>query len=387
MSEFLTKLSSESKKWVDEKILNNDQREKLLSRYGEKLSHYEKMESTGKINGVISILGAVLLGVGVLLLVAANWQDIPNIMRVLILLIATFSAFWAGARWTHENSEYPKTGFALVLLAHIMMGASIFLIAQIYHINANASSLLLLWFFALLPGLIVYKSGFITAGVITLAAFWIPLFLSELPSTDYEVNFIALYLVFAAICGGLGILFKRPSFESPRHVAQLASAITVLFCTYLLTFSGLVEELQQIDLPTYLPIGALSLLGALGAGLVLWKQDGKEEKKELLVCAGIFLLAWGSQITNPPADATAIMMNLVLLFFTVLTIVIGYQRREQLFVYLGLGTFAIHVITRYIDWFFDLLPRSLFFILGGILFIVLGVLLEKQRKTMISSLQ
>jgi uncharacterized membrane protein len=47
--------------------------------------------------------------------------------------------------------------------------------------------------------------------------------------------------------------------------------------------------------------------------------------------------------------------------------------------------FAFDVIARYFDLFWKLLPRSLFFILGGLLLLFGGVLLERKRRKILSS--
>ncbi len=62
------------------------------------------------------------------------------------------------------------------------------------------------------------------------------------------------------------------------------------------------------------------------------------------------------------------------LFFNILfaleifgLIILGFVRRHPIYINIGLLFFALDVVARYFDLFWDLLPRSLFFILGGLL--------------------
>ena len=75
-----------------------------------------------------------------------------------------------------------------------------------------------------------------------------------------------------------------------------------------------------------------------------------------------------------------VAFNLVLFGGTVGLIMLGIRQRSHLVVNLGLGVFVIHMLTRYFDLFFSAMDRSLFFVLGGLLLLGGGWLLERNRR-------
>lgn len=93
---------------------------------------------------IIVTIAALLIGAGVFSFIASNWKSIGSTFKVIILLIAMLSAYLSGWK-LKENSNYQKTGNALILLGYIIYGGSIFLIAQIFNIRANWPDGFLLW--------------------------------------------------------------------------------------------------------------------------------------------------------------------------------------------------------------------------------------------------
>jgi uncharacterized membrane protein len=66
-------------------------------------------------------------------------------------------------------------------------------------------------------------------------------------------------------------------------------------------------------------------------------------------------------------------------------IVLGYIRRHTAYINIGLLFFVLDVLARYFDFFWKLLPRSIFFIMGGIILLLGGVLLEKKRRKILAT--
>ena len=79
-------------KWVQEKTINQSQAKKMLADVG----HYKKESRSNKLIVAISTIGAILLGIGAILFVASNWQELPNIVKVLTLIGSTALAYYFG---------------------------------------------------------------------------------------------------------------------------------------------------------------------------------------------------------------------------------------------------------------------------------------------------
>jgi len=54
---------------------------------------------------------------------------------------------------------------------------------------------------------------------------------------------------------------------------------------------------------------------------------------------------------------------------------------------LSLGAFALNTLTRYFDTFWKIFPRSIFFIIGGLILIFGGMYMEKKRKSVEKSMK
>ena len=59
------------------------------------------------------------------------------------------------------------------------------------------------------------------------------------------------------------------------------------------------------------------------------------------------------------------------------------SKREKTLVNLGMIAFGVAVFSRYIEYLWDVLNGYLFFIIGGVLLIVLAIILEKNRRKII----
>ena len=58
----------------------------------------------------------------------------------------------------------------------------------------------------------------------------------------------------------------------------------------------------------------------------------------------------------------------------------GYDREDMKLVNMGTFWLSVFIIGRYFDFFWNLLPRSLFFIAGGLILVFGGIALEKKRR-------
>jgi len=104
----------------------------------------EKEDTQKRIIRIIVTIGAILVGVGIFSFIAANWQEMGKVMKILIIVIAMISSY-TGGWFLREKWHYEKTGEALFLLGAIIYGAGIFLIAQMFHTRGNWPDGFILW--------------------------------------------------------------------------------------------------------------------------------------------------------------------------------------------------------------------------------------------------
>src|SRR5688572_10623365 len=120
--------------------------------------------------GVLAILGAVLFGFAAMSFVAANWNDMSKLARLLLLLAALW-AFYGGAAWLFAR-QLPGFAHAAVLGGIAVYGASIMLIAQMYHMEGNPPDAVLVWALGALLAAVLLRSNAALAAAFVLVAVW-----------------------------------------------------------------------------------------------------------------------------------------------------------------------------------------------------------------------
>ena len=149
--------------WSGQGLINREQARQIIL-YEESKSH-----SSWVIYGFL-VLGASVVGLGIISLIAANWQGLSDEIKLLwdflLLFFVAKGVYWA------KIKDRPILFEALLVLFLILILASIGLIAQIFHTGGSPWQALLLWSFitapvaatsrrALVP--FVWTGGFVSA--------------------------------------------------------------------------------------------------------------------------------------------------------------------------------------------------------------------------------
>ena len=110
----------QSQEWLESGVINQEQANRMVTDVNQK----SKEDRSNKFITAISTIGAILLGIGAILFVASNWRFLPNIIRVLILLGSTITAYFLGFLFKYEKKNLPKVGASLFFLGALLFGAS-----------------------------------------------------------------------------------------------------------------------------------------------------------------------------------------------------------------------------------------------------------------------
>jgi uncharacterized membrane protein len=155
---FRRELRNQAKLWQAEGLIDTSFYQQLSERY-----QFNTLETASR-NRFLSILislGGILLGIGVITFVAANWQVWSREVRVALLLSLFVAVNAAGFYlWrippspnkSSNQSVLPPTkgrnkllGEGLLLLGALILGANMALMAQMFHIGGSAYGLYLVW--------------------------------------------------------------------------------------------------------------------------------------------------------------------------------------------------------------------------------------------------
>ena len=121
---------------------------------------------------VLGSLAAVLMGLAVLLLVAANWELIPAAGKIALILAGLIGVHALGL-YLRFVQGHPMAADMAALLGCFLYGAGIWLIAQIFHLTANDGAAWWWWALGTLPFALVSESLALHAMVAALLAAWV----------------------------------------------------------------------------------------------------------------------------------------------------------------------------------------------------------------------
>ena len=159
-----------------------------------------------------------MTGLGVILLIAANWDTISDMTKTLLMIGATSIAYLLGYYFSYIHTSYSKTGQALMLLGSLLYGASILLLGQIYNLGGTFASALLVWTLPVL--LLAYASRFVTLFFLGIGLIYAYIFAELL--TDFAFSGFVIANIFIAI-GYLSLTLLRYHRDTYRGFADILS--------------------------------------------------------------------------------------------------------------------------------------------------------------------
>ena len=385
---FAGQLNRESEAWVAEGLVSAEQAAAIRRRYegGEK--------QRGRATEALAVIGGVAIGVGVIGFVAANWDGLSHPLRLLLLSLAIAGSYGAGFQLRDRTDAAPRVGEALYLVGVLAFGASLFLVGQMYNVQAHDPLALLLWAGGAVATALIVRSRAIAAVAVAIFTAWVGFeFGLALDDTGEE---FAAFPVVAVLYGGAlyGIAtaaqarireewLARSGFTEAARGLGLPIAAAGLF---VFTFSEAAVELgaagDELDgmlLGAFALLSLVALAGAAGLA-VSGRPSGRSEAALLAAVVATLLVA---TFAGGNGDLYAVVFNLLFAAVALGTIYAGYLSDEPWLVNLGVLMVAVDVIARYFDVFWSALPRSLGLIGAGLVVLAIAFFLERQRKRLL----
>lgn len=440
---FASRLQREMPEWVARGWVEAANGEKILASAGGGRKH--------SVSTAFSILGVLLFGSGVITFFAANWDEISKVTKLLILFGSMWGAFAAAAwcrshdmhRWLseaalllggilfganimliaqiyHIDSHYPDGvlvwGLGALLAAWLLQSKPVFVLSLVLATLWTGMEAFgfheFHWPFLLVWGLHVAVMarygwhGFMHLLMVSLLLWSLFAFFSfAWHQRDFNIvylmqSYFFCYLILFLI--GMHLLLDKRSAIYGEVVEKYA-AVAALACFYVLTFPDFLRERRWTDghfnfrNPAdegWLWVTAL-LMGLL-AGLALWHRKRTLEKFMRqayhtwglgLMAAILAILLANMFVFGESGGAVAVVFNLLYFAALIWLIFFGMHTANHQLVNLAFLFFAITLLSRYFDTFWDLLDRSLFFMAGGALLVVLGIVLEKKRRGIVANMR
>ena len=203
-------LASEISSWVEREIISVEQARTICRLYD---VDYEAIRSRSTGYRVLVVLGFLFIGLALITVIGANWDTIPRGVRMGGLLALTAGTHVLALR--HHLSDRTSLATGLFVLGNLFYGASIILIAQIYHLGEHMPDGVFWWALGSLPFAALLRSPWLALTSGLLALVWL-----YLEYTTWLLN--ATFLAFAF-----------PVFLSVElYVLARARANALLFLTF-----------------------------------------------------------------------------------------------------------------------------------------------------------
>lgn len=195
LDNFRRKLRQEAQKWRDEGIISSSCYQDLGKRY-----QWDNLEIAARDRFVFIVIaiGSILLSLGIITFVAANWQawsrDVKFVILISLFFATTITGFYSFREPTlnAQGKKQPRSkqllGESLLILGALILGANIALMAQMFNISGSTSQLFLCWGLGVL--IMVYGLSLTSLGILSIIllqiGYWTGLGELSYSATDFS---------------------------------------------------------------------------------------------------------------------------------------------------------------------------------------------------------
>ena len=384
VASFDEQIATESRLWVEEGLVSAEQAEAIRSRYVGR----ERSRRRDRFVRALAFVGAVGVGLGVILFFAANWDGIPEFVRLALLLGGIVGLYAAGDRLTGSR---PRIGEALLLLGCLLFGASLFLVGQMYHVDTHDPLAWLLWTLgAAAVGLFVRSAPLATLATLAFGGWIVHELVTlgpEYGSYKYIPGALALYGLALYAVGTRTQPWLAPlGFARPlRAIGFGVAAVALLVFSF--REAVYLNERPEGGIRTLLIV--LALCASAGAAALAVLPPRRTDVLQGAVVAGatglVALTLFAAERPNSGEFQTGadaghpLFFAALLLVLTLGAILVAYFNDEPWLAQAAFAFAALQLVARFVDPGWPMLPRSLVFVAVGGAVLALGALLERRR--------
>jgi uncharacterized membrane protein len=170
-------LSDRQRKWLAEQLADWTGRELVTGEQAARiLASYESAEEVGHrkrsyFSFVIMGLSAFLVGLALFLLIGYNWDSIPRATK-LLLIFGTILGTQAGGLYLRFVRGAPRASEIALFLGCLFYGAGIWLVAQVFHLDAHYPDGVWWWAVGVLPFALCLDSLLLHCLLVGLLGLW-----------------------------------------------------------------------------------------------------------------------------------------------------------------------------------------------------------------------
>jgi uncharacterized membrane protein len=410
-------------------VISQETADKINDYYRSKGRH-----SSNRLFIVFGIFGAILIGLGMILLVAHNWDDLSRTTKLFFAFLPLLTGqILCGFVLIKKLDSITWRESATVFL-FLSVGACISLVTQIYNIPGDLSSFLLTWMLLCLPLVYIMQSSIASllylTGITYYACeisygfyetsesylYWL-LLLAVLPyyyllyRKKPESNFMIfhnwlvplsviitlgtvaknagelMYIAYFSLFGLLYSVGNSTFFKLQRlrnNGYKILGSLGTIVLLLILSFDWFWHELRNSDLhfneaitsPEFFVSLIISLLGS---GIFYFQQKNKS-LKEIEPIALVSLLFIITFIIGLSSLVSVVLINFFVFTIGILTILDGAKNEHLGILNYGLLIIVALAICRFFDTDLSFVIRGILFVSVGIGFFATNYWMIKKRK-------
>ncbi len=399
-------LEREGPKWVEKAIVSDEQLQQIRALYMQK----------GSGVALLPLLASVLIALSILTFIAANWELLIPELRIIIVLLA-MTAFYAFGyhQWRKKQT---KLGIGLIGLGLICFGGSLLILGQTFHLVTYHVATFIIWgvvgvvltflfqsrFLYLITLLICHVAQIYSISTLNQFSFFVLILLliplgfywqrdrQPVLTWLYTASIVAQSVMFIAhedlsqfwMVVVFVTLYALAELHTDREVRQPIQVIVqlgVIIIAFTLVFS-IDEGYYSYRLSEW--AGQWTLLAPLVLAIVfaiyLKQVNGRQKQSwfELLLFLPLIYLEFGYPWLQ--FNVADIGYLLILLAYSILLLLRGYDEQSRWQVNLGTALFLFTCFVAYTKYTWAFLDKSVFFLIGGIILFALSWYLNQRRK-------
>ncbi len=402
-------------------------------------SYYQQQEkgkaSSSSLTNILILLGVVLISLGIILLIAHNWDELSNSLKTIMAFIPlAIGQGLCGYTLIKQNSKsiWREASASFLLFA---VASCIALISQIYHVDGTLSGFLITWICLTIPVAFLMRSSIAALLLIAISTwyavndglafwgdtktpYWYLVFISLL-FIFYFINvyknkksnnfnwFNWLFVLSVAICLGC---FVGRDYSLQHWVPTTYFALFIAY--FLLGKIDVMQEKRKFANP-FLVIGTIGILGMLYfASFKFWWNGNSHQGSAKLIFYSPFtyliilifsiisfslITSAKKYITHPfvislllfvllsifdssMSQTAALLINLSILAIGIFYINKGNNENHFGILNFGLAIIAILTVIRFFDDGIPFVWRGIFFVATGVGFFIANYKLSQKRK-------
>jgi len=327
--------------WADRQVLSTEQVGQITAGY--------EVKATLNFIRVILLLGSLLIGLGILSFIASNWQEMSKLLKFALILVSFLGFNLASYRL---YPTYPKVARSFIYIGIFIYGAGIFLIGQMFNFGGHFSSAFMFWALGVLPMGVLLRDKIILLFAHALLVVYIN---GNFDLGEYP--YVGFLLVPA-------LYYANKYFDYSKLITFANNIVALNLLGFLFIHNHVDSTWVCL---TFFAIGLLFYLLPIPFNRVVFKLQG-------LLLMGVFGL-----LLTIPEIWEAVNFEHINIYFAViyLVLLLTLIRHGNL---IALVFFCLTILRFYVDTFYDFMPKSLFFVLGGVMLLGFGYYFEKKRK-------